>query len=42
MRTHIAELVLIAARTVLLNVEAGRVYDPLTVEWARWIVGANA
>jgi hypothetical protein len=35
------ELILQAARTILANVEAGRIYDPLTVEWAEFIVRVN-
>ena len=42
MRTEIAELTLRIARTILENAKAGRVYDPLVVEWARQIVDGNA
>jgi hypothetical protein len=40
-RTDIAKEVLVIARRVLENVDAGRVYPAGTVEWAKQIVNGN-
>jgi hypothetical protein len=41
MKTDFAQAIVVMARRILESAEAGRVYDPKTIEWAAFIVKAN-
>lgn len=40
-RTHIAELCLVAARSVMAELAVGRSVDPLRVQWAEDMLACN-
>lgn len=42
MKTDFAKAIVVIARRILQSAEEGRIYDPLTLQWARFITGSNA